>query len=145
MARVIRMTAIIVSLACVACRLAVRAGSPCGSPPLFAPFDDHRPPPHAAGAFANVSEGSPDDRADGVLDAIVAWYQQHGRARDLPGGGCRFAPTCSAYARAALQRYGPIAVILIVDRLLVREHVAAGAYYPAICIEHTTRLDDGVP
>jgi len=82
---------------------------------------------------------------DGVIDAIVAWYQHHGRARSLPGIGCPFAPTCSTYARTALHRYGPLAVILIVDRLIVREHAVAGAYYPAVCVEHTTRLDDGVP
>jgi hypothetical protein len=49
------------------------------------------------------------------------------------------------YARTALQRYGPFAVILILDRLLVREHMVAGAYYPAVCVGHTTRLADGVP
>lgn len=82
---------------------------------------------------------------DGLLDALVAWYQHHGRARTLPGTGCPFAPTCSAYARTALHRYGPLAVILIIDRLIVREHVVAGAYYPATCVAHTTRLVDDVP
>jgi len=81
---------------------------------------------------------------DGILDALVAWYQ-HGGARTLPGVGCPFAPTCSAYARTALRRYGPVGLILIVDRLIVREHAVAGAYYPTICVANTTRLVDGVP
>jgi len=132
-ADVIRATALAASVAILACRPSVRVGAPCASTPAFAPFDDHRPVPR--------QPASPD----GVLEAIVAWYQDHGRARSLPGVGCPFAPTCSAYARAALQRYGALAVILIVDRLLVREHVAAGAYYPAICVAHTTRLVDDVP
>lgn len=125
--------ALVASVAAIACRPSVRVGSPCGSAPAFAPFDDHRPAPPEATA------------PDGILDAIVAWYQHHGRARTLPGVGCPFSPTCSAYARTALHRYGPLGVILIVDRLIVREHVVAGAYYPAICVEHTTRLSDGVP
>ena len=56
-----------------------------------------------------------------------------------------------ARTRATLDTTGPtfvvflLGVILIVDRLIVREHVVAGAYYPAICVDHTTRLVDGVP
>lgn len=135
-ADVVRAAALAASVAALACRPSVRVGAPCASAPTFAPFDDHLPVRSGRGEHAEP---------DGVLDAIVAWYQDHGRARSLPGVGCPFAPTCSAYARAALQRYGPLAVILIVDRLLVREHVAAGAYYPAICVAHTTRLVDDVP
>jgi putative component of membrane protein insertase Oxa1/YidC/SpoIIIJ protein YidD len=130
---VLRAAALVASVATIACRPGVRVGSPCATPRAFAPFDDHRPATHEAA------------EPDGVLDAVVAWYQHHGRAPVLPGVGCPFAPTCSAYARTALHRYGPLAVILIVDRLIVREHVIAGAYYPAICVEHTTRLSDGVP
>jgi putative component of membrane protein insertase Oxa1/YidC/SpoIIIJ protein YidD len=133
---VLRAAALAAGVAALACRPGVRVGAPCASAPAFAPFDDHRPAPH---------ERAEADAPAGVLDAIVAGYQHHGRARSLPGVGCPFAPTCSAYARAALHRYGPLAVILIVDRLIVREHVVAGAYYPAICVAHTTRLVDDVP
>ncbi|HET7500666.1 MAG TPA: membrane protein insertion efficiency factor YidD [Kofleriaceae bacterium] len=115
-----------------ACGPGVRVGSPCGRPPAFAPFDEHHAP-------------APEAAPDGVLDAIVAWYQRQGRSDELPGAGCPFAPTCSVYARTALARYGPVAVILIVDRLIVREHLAASAYYPAICVARTTRLSDDVP
>lgn len=122
-----------------------RVGSHCAGEPSFAPFDDRRPATSDASAPAAASGASDAAPPDGLLDAFVAWYQQHGRARTLPGTGCPFAPTCSAYARAALRRYGPLAVILIVDRLFVREHAVAGAYYPTICVAHTTRLVDGVP
>jgi putative component of membrane protein insertase Oxa1/YidC/SpoIIIJ protein YidD len=133
MLRAVAVAGLLACGAAPACRPSVRVGSPCAGAPAFAPFDDHRrAPPEPA-------------EPDGVLETLVAWYQHHGRARSLPGVGCPFAPTCSAYARAALQRYGPLAVILIVDRLIVREHAAAGAYYPAICVAHTTRLVDDVP
>jgi putative component of membrane protein insertase Oxa1/YidC/SpoIIIJ protein YidD len=153
MASVLLAAAVAACIASTACRPGVRVGSPCRSAPVFAPFDDHRPTLREAAAPEDALEGTraggterrSEAAPDGLLDAIVAWYQHHGRTRELPGAGCRFAPTCSAYARTALQRYGPIAVILIVDRLLVREHVLAGEYYPVICVEHTTRLDDGVP
>lgn len=120
----------------MACQPVARVGAPCTGPRPFAPFDE-RP--------AVALDGARDAAPDGLLDAIVAGYQQHGRARTLPGVGCPFAPTCSVYARAALRRYGPLGLILIVDRLFVREHAVAGAYYPTICVARTTRLVDGVP
>jgi putative component of membrane protein insertase Oxa1/YidC/SpoIIIJ protein YidD len=135
--RVVAAVALVAAAATAACtRPAVRVGSPCTAPRAFAPFDD-RP----------AAETAPPDAAatDGLVDAIIAWYQADGRAPSLPGVGCPFAPTCSVYARTALRRYGPLAVILIVDRLIVREHPIAGAYYPAICVAHTTRLVDDVP
>jgi putative component of membrane protein insertase Oxa1/YidC/SpoIIIJ protein YidD len=117
----------------MACAPVARVGAPCAGPRAFAPFDE-RP-------------ASPVDRPHaseptGMLDAIVGWYQRQGRARMPPGVGCPFAPTCSVYAREALRRYGPLAIVLIVDRLIVREHAAAGAYYPTICVARTTRLVD---
>lgn len=113
---------------------AVRVGAPCAAPTAFAPFDEP----------AKTAPAEPPP--DGALDAIVAWYQAHGRSRDLPGVGCPFAPTCSVYARTALRDYGPLlGLVMIVDRLIVREHALAGAYYPAICVAHTVRLDDRVP
>lgn len=83
--------------------------------------------------------------SDGVLDALVAWYQRHARAPGLPGAGCPFAPSCSVYARKALRRYGPLGLVLVIDRLIVREHPLAPAYYPTTCVRNTTRLDDDVP
>jgi putative component of membrane protein insertase Oxa1/YidC/SpoIIIJ protein YidD len=124
--------AVLVGAMFAACRPTVRVGAPCAGAASFAPFDQRA---------AHLRDEPPD----GVLDAAVAWYQQHGRARNLPGVGCPFAPTCSVYARTALGRYGPLGLILIVDRLIVREHPAAASYYPPTCVGRTTRLVDDVP
>ena len=125
--------AVLAALASAACGAPVRVGAPCSSGPAFAPFDE--PAPAAAGP----------DEPDGLLDSLVAWYQRDGRAPALAGVGCPFAPTCSSYARSALHRYGPLGLVLIVDRLIVREHALAAAYYPTICVAHTTRLVDVLP
>ena len=109
-------------------------------PPTFAPFDQ-RPATPVAHADAPDADAPPD----GLFDAVIASYQRAGRAEVASGGGCPFAPSCSVYARRALHDHGPLALILILDRLVIREHVAAGAYYPAICVAHTTRLRDDVP
>jgi putative component of membrane protein insertase Oxa1/YidC/SpoIIIJ protein YidD len=130
--------AIYAALAGAACGPVPRVGAPCEVPRAFAPFDQPR-----ALAPAHAADGA--DGADGVLDAVVAWYQDHARAPALPAAGCPFAPTCSVYAREALHRYGPLGMILIVDRLFVREHPGAAGYYPTTCVAHTTRLVDGVP
>jgi len=124
---------VIASSLVTSCAAPVRVGSPCGGDHGFTPFDDHP---------ASVAQQPADD--GGILDTLVAAYQDHGRARDP--GGCRFAPSCSAYARQALGRYGPIiGVVLIVDRLFIRENGYATAYYPLTCVDHATRLDDAIP
>lgn len=131
-----------------------RVGAHCTSERPFAPFDTARTTSTSltvsAASDATAAPSSGEDARDpggpdGILDALVSWYQAHARARTLPGTGCPFAPTCSVFARTALRRYGLLGVILIVDRLIVREHPVAGAYYPTICVAHTTRLSDGVP
>ena len=134
---------VVVGVATAACQPAVRVGAHCEGARSFAPFDEPRPVGPAAARVSGEAAAAPEP--DGILDALVAWYQAHGRARTLPRVGCPFAPTCSAYARDALHRYGPLAVILIIDRLFVRELAGAGDYYPTICVAHTTRLVDGVP
>jgi putative component of membrane protein insertase Oxa1/YidC/SpoIIIJ protein YidD len=131
---------VVAGVAAAACQPVARVGAHCTSERPFAPFDVAR----STAASAGVDDASPAG-PDGIVDGLVAWYQAHARARTLPGTGCPFAPTCSAYARTALRRYGPLGWILIVDRLFVREHAVAGAYYPTICVAHTTRLVDGVP
>jgi putative component of membrane protein insertase Oxa1/YidC/SpoIIIJ protein YidD len=122
----------VVGLALIACR-APRIGAPCSPPIAFAPWDQPRAPT------------APPPPPDGLLDRAVAWYQRSARATQLPGVGCPFAPTCSVYARRALHAYGPFGLALIVDRLIVRENPLAAAYYPVVCVDHTTRLDDALP
>jgi putative component of membrane protein insertase Oxa1/YidC/SpoIIIJ protein YidD len=121
------------ALGAAGCHAPPRVGAACAAPPAFAPFDAPRPP------------AAPAAPSHGVLDALLAWYQDHGRAQVLPGAGCPFTPTCSVYARRAVRRHGALGLVLILDRLLVREHVLAPAYYPIACVGHTTRLVDDVP
>jgi putative component of membrane protein insertase Oxa1/YidC/SpoIIIJ protein YidD len=113
----------------VACSAPRRIGSPCSDGPAFQPFDQRAAPVKV-------------EPADGILDGFVAWYQGHGRG---PGESCRFAPSCSAYARIALRRYGPLGLILVVDRLIVREHAFAASSYPITCVDRVTKLADAVP
>ena len=127
------MRALVAAVVLASCAAPVRVGAPCRGAAAFAPFDTPRPP--AARELLPT----------GALDQLVVWYQHGGRAAAPPGVGCPFAPTCSVYARQALERYGPLGVIAIVDRLLVREHPLAGAYYPPICVDHTLRLSDALP
>jgi putative component of membrane protein insertase Oxa1/YidC/SpoIIIJ protein YidD len=122
----------LVVVALIGCAAPPRVGSPCVGPPGFAPFDAAAPPAPA------------HEPADGILDAFVAWYQDQ-RAPLRPGEGCRFAPSCSAYARIALHRYGPLGLIFVIDRLIVREHAWAATSYPVTCIDHMTKLADAVP
>jgi putative component of membrane protein insertase Oxa1/YidC/SpoIIIJ protein YidD len=127
----LRIVALVVALA--SCRPVARVGSPCAGPAAFAPFD------------ARVTHAPPELPATGVLDQLVTWYQRSSGERAPLGIGCPFAPTCSVYARRAIARMGPFAIVAIVDRLLVREHPLAGAYYPTTCADHTLRLADEVP
>jgi hypothetical protein len=123
--------AALAAIALASCAPPRRVGSPCGEASSFRPFDQPARPVAAR-------------PSDGLLDALVALYQEHGRARDP--GACRFAPSCSAYARDALASWGPIAgTLLIVDRLFVRENAYASEYYPLTCVDHATRLDDAIP
>lgn len=60
---------------------------------------------------------------------LLTFYQQkisvHGEAR------CRFYPSCSAFYREALDRYGPImAGLMLLDRILYREHAWSLRAYP---------------
>jgi len=60
---------------------------------------------------------------------LVTFYQEkisvHGEAR------CRFYPSCSAFYLEALDRYGPIiAGLMLLDRILYREHAWSLSEYP---------------
>jgi putative component of membrane protein insertase Oxa1/YidC/SpoIIIJ protein YidD len=106
--------------------------SPC-SAPAFAPWD------------AAPSRRSADPASSGAADGLVVAYQRWLRRPTVPGAGCPFHPTCSVYARQVLDRWGPLGLVLIVDRLFVREHVVAGALYPTACAGGRTRWHDPPP
>lgn len=107
---------------------------PCAAGPGFAPWD--QPGPDAV---------RPQTAADGAADALVVVYQQRLRRPELPGAGCRFHPTCSAFAREALGRYGVVGLLLAFDRLLIREQPFAGPSYPPACVDGEARWHDPVP
>jgi hypothetical protein len=44
-----------------------------------------------------------------------------------------------------VQRYGVLGLVLVIDRLIVREHPLAAPSYPVYCDGGEARLDDPVP
>lgn len=69
--------------------------------------------------------------------ALIRLYQRtlspdHGLGSALvPGGGCRYEPSCSAYAHAAVTRYGAARGLALAIRRLARCHPwAAGGFDP---------------
>jgi putative component of membrane protein insertase Oxa1/YidC/SpoIIIJ protein YidD len=124
-----------------------RLESPCTAGPAFAPFDLHLTPARRAPDADDDASAAEGGAARGVADGLVGWYQRLLRRPELPGAGCPFYPSCSVFARRALDRWGVFALVLIADRLFVREHPWAGASYPVHCDpDHQRGLwDDPVP
>jgi putative component of membrane protein insertase Oxa1/YidC/SpoIIIJ protein YidD len=117
------------------------SGSPCASAPGFAPWDEARASAGPAPPGDVVHGGD----AAGAGDGLIAIYQRYLRGPDVPGGGCPFHPSCSSFGRIAVQRYGVLGLVLIVDRLFIREHPLAASAYPVYCDGRRARFDDPVP
>lgn len=93
----------------------VAAASPFGS--RFAPRLARRPDGSVRGPLA------------WVLGGLVRLYRAVGSAR--VGAVCRFEPSCSAYARDAVGRFGGVGGGLLAARRLLRCHpLSAGGYDP---------------
>jgi putative component of membrane protein insertase Oxa1/YidC/SpoIIIJ protein YidD len=105
----------------------------CAVRPAFAPWDERAPAPPVEVAPAR-------DLADG----LVALYQRRLRAPRRPGEGCLLRPTCSEFARIALDRWRVLGLVLIADRLFVREHLWMAGSYPPVC-DPPYGLSDPVP
>lgn len=99
-------------------------GDPCNGPVEFEPWD---------APAARAQHGVPSS-SGGLADGLVALYQAALRRPDLPGQGCPYEPTCSVYTRRALAQYGPIGVLLAIDRIIFREHPLAGINHRAVCV-----------
>lgn len=118
-------------------------GSPCADSVAFEPWDA---PPTAVAAVAVPAELTPDASRGGLAEALLTRYQRSLRRPEInAAGGCPFEPSCSHFARRAFARYGPVAMLLIIDRLLIREHPLAGSQYVARCVAHRWRWHDPVP
>ena len=106
--------------------------------------------PHSCRTFGPWDEpqasGGEIAPATGAVDAAVVLYQRSLRRPYLPGDSCPFEPSCSEFARSALAKYPElVAILLIVDRLVVRENSFAPLYHPSVEIEGATYLYDPVP
>lgn len=81
-----------------------------------------------------------------IWRARLTRYQRSLRRPEISAaGGCPFEPSCSHFARDAFARYGPAAVLMVIDRLLIREHPLAGSQYVARCVASRWRWHDPVP
>lgn len=75
------------------------------------------------------SPPKPAGRAAGLAGGIIAGYQRY--VSPLLGPHCRFHPTCSAYAREAIARFGLIRGGWLSLKRLARCHpLSAGGYDP---------------
>lgn len=64
-----------------------------------------------------------------LLDAALGLYQL--LARPLMPPACRFAPSCSDYAREALRKRGPLAGLALAAKRVLRCHpLSAGGWDP---------------
>jgi putative component of membrane protein insertase Oxa1/YidC/SpoIIIJ protein YidD len=80
----------------------------------------------------------------GLADRALAGYQRHLRRpsieRDL---GCRFEPSCSVYARGAVQAHGTlVGVIMTANRLFFREALARPADFQPVRARGAMRMYD---
>ena len=93
----------------------------------FAPWDASRPSP-----APSATRKTPDE----PFAALIGFYQRNMRSPKLPGEGCRLRPTCSVYGRQSLERWRALGVLLLADRLLVREHAfMVGSYLPSCAVD----------
>ena len=61
---------------------------------------------------------------------FMIWVYQNGISPHL-GANCRYRPTCSAYAREAIEKYGPFRGALLAIKRIARCHPGyPGGYDP---------------
>lgn len=98
------------------------------------------------GASASEEAGKPTDWRQSnegrlALVALIALYQ--GLLSSQDGDVCGFTPSCSQYAKLALERYGPLRGLVMSADRLQRCHGLGGRYY-RLDLE-TGKLYDPVP
>jgi putative component of membrane protein insertase Oxa1/YidC/SpoIIIJ protein YidD len=110
-------------------------GSPCSAGPGFEPWDAPAVP---------TSDDAPETDPGGA-GTLVGVYQAHLRRPSLPTEDCPFEPTCSVFAQRAIAAHGAPGILLVVDRLLFREHPFAAINYEETCVDGRWRWRDPVP
>ena len=65
-----------------------------------------------------------------LLIAPIRFYRQY--VSPLTPPACRFTPTCSQYAIAALQKHGPLKGLWLALRRLLRCHPWGGSGYDPV-------------
>ena len=76
----------------------------------------------------NLGAGALAQRA---LLALIRGYQ-HGLAPAWPSGACRYLPTCSHFAYAAIERYGALRGSWLTVRRLARCQPFGGSGYDPV-------------
>ena len=69
-----------------------------------------------------------------LLIALIRLYQL--LLSPILGGACRFVPSCSAYAREAIERYGAVRGSWLALRRLVRCHPFGGSGFDPVPHQH---------
>jgi len=123
-----------IALVLAACSRGAVPGSPCGPGRAFTPWDAPPAGEHDGAEPATTSAG-----------VMIGVYQKYLRRPSLPDEGCPFEPTCSVYAQGAMGAYGAAGLLLVFDRLLIREHPLAGINYQETCVDGRWRWRDPVP
>ena len=72
---------------------------------------------------APATEARPPGLVTRILLATIHTYQQLRAGRPT---GCRYLPTCSAYAEEAIRRHGPLRGMSLAARRLARCHPWGG-------------------
>lgn len=76
-----------------------------------------------------AKQAAPAGRAADFASRLIGFYQRY--ISPLTGPSCRFHPSCSAYAREALERFGLLRGLWLTVCRLARCHpFAAGGYDP---------------
>lgn len=88
-----------------------------------------------------ISDRDVTNEARLVLALSYSFYRNLLSSQD--GDRCGFSPSCSRYAKLAIDRYGPVRGLIMAADRLQRCHGCGSGYYPRDRI--TGRLYDPVP